>query len=66
LPDVVVLDVVHFQINEHETAQDAVVEDQIDPIVGIVEGDAILPSNKGEAFTQFKQEGLQVVAQARF
>ena len=52
LADVVVLHVVHFQINENEAAEDAVVEDEINPVVGVVQGDAVLPPDEGEAFAQ--------------
>jgi hypothetical protein len=40
-----------------------VVEDEIYPIVRVVESDPVLPSDKGKAFTKFQEEGLEVVAQ---
>lgn len=66
LPDVVVLHVVHFQVNENEAAEDAVVEDEVDPVVGVVQGDAVLSTDEGEAFAQFQKKGLEVVAEPSF
>ena len=39
--DVVVLDIIDFQIDQDEAAEDGVVENEIDPVVGVVEGDAV-------------------------
>ncbi len=66
LPDVVVLDFVDFQINEDEAAEDAVVEDEVHPVVGVVERNPVLTTDEGEAFAEFEQEGLEVVAEAGF
>ncbi len=66
LPDVVMLDFVDFQINENKTAQDAVVENEVHPVVGVVQSDTVLPADEGEAFTKFEKEWLKVVAEARF
>jgi len=45
-----------------------VVENKVHPIVGIVEGDAVLPANESETFTEPKEKGLQLPQQfpARF
>jgi len=66
LADVVVLNLVDFEVDEDEAAEDAVVEDEVHPVVGVVEGDAILSANESEAFAQLQQEGLEVVAEAGF
>jgi hypothetical protein len=62
----VVLDFVHFEIDEDEAAEVAVVEDEIDVIMGVVQRDAVLPPDESEAFAQFQKEGLEVVAEAGF
>ena len=66
LADVVMFDVVDFQIDQDEAAEDAVVEDEIDPVVGVVEGDAVLPADEGEALAEFQEEGLEVIAEESF
>ena len=66
LADVVVFDVVDFQIDEDKIAQDAVVENKIDPVMGVVEGDAVLPADEGETFAKFEEEGLEVIAETGF
>ena len=59
-------DIVDFQIDEDKTTQDAVVENKIDPVMSVVEGDAVLPADEGEAFAKFEEEGLEVIAEAGF
>ena len=49
LADVLMLHILQFQINEHETTQDAVVEHQVHPIVGVVDRNAVLAADKSEA-----------------
>jgi len=49
LADVVVLDVVHLEVDEDEAAEVAVVEDQINTVMGVVQGDAVLSPNEGKA-----------------
>lgn len=53
LADVVVLDFVHFEIDEDEATEVTVVEDEIDVIMGVVQRDAVLPPDESEAFAQF-------------
>ena len=60
------LDFVDFQIDQDEAAQDAVVKDEIHPIMGVIEGDAVLPANESEAFAKFEQKGLEVIAETGF
>jgi hypothetical protein len=48
-----VFNIVDFQVDQDEAAEDAVIENEINPVVGIVEGDAVLPTNEGEALTEF-------------
>ena len=52
--------------NEHEAAQDAVIENQIDLVVVVGEGNAVLPPDEGKTFAQFQQELLQMVAEQGF
>ena len=64
LADVVVLDFFELQIDQNKTAENAVVENQIDAVVGVIDRYPILPTDKGEAFAEFQQEWLEVVANA--
>ena len=64
--NVVVLDFIDLQINEHEAAQDAVIENEVDAVVGVVERDAVLPADEGEALAQFQQKRLKMVAETGF
>jgi len=66
LADVVVLDVGELQIDKDETAEDAVVKDEIDPVVGVIERDAVLPADEGKVFPQLQEERLKVIAEAGF
>jgi len=61
-----VLDVVYFQVDEDEAAKDAVVEDEIDSVMGVVEGNTVLPPDKGEAFSQLQKKRLKVIAEKGF
>ena len=49
LADVVVLDFSQLEVDEHETTENAVVEDQVDSIVSVVDGHPVLPADEGEA-----------------
>lgn len=60
------LDIGDFQINQNEAAEDAMVKDEIDPVMGVIEGDAVLPADEGEAFAKFEQKGLEVIAETGF
>lgn len=66
LANVVVLDFVQFQINQNEAAQDAMVEHEVHPVMGVVDGDAVLPPDEGEAFAKLQEEGLEVIAKKSF
>ena len=66
LPEILMGELAQLEIDEHEAAEQAVVEDEVHPVVGVVEGDAILSANESEAFAQLQQEGLEVVAEAGF
>jgi hypothetical protein len=56
----VVLHIVYFKVDQHKTAEYTVVEYQIDPVVRVVDGDAVLPPDKGKALAQFEQELLEM------
>jgi hypothetical protein len=66
LADVVVFDIVDLEIDKNEAAEDAVVEDEIDAVVGVVQRDAVLSADEGEALANFKEEGLEVIAEECF
>ena len=57
LPDVVMLDFVDFQINKDEAAEDAVVEDEVHPVVSVVEGDAVFLPTKVKPLPSSKRKG---------
>jgi hypothetical protein len=42
-------DLVDLEVNEYEAAQDAVVEDQVNLVVGVIDCYAVLPADEGEA-----------------
>lgn len=54
LPDVVMLHVVQLQVDQHEATQDAVIEDEIDVIVRVVERDSVLPADERESFAELQ------------
>ncbi len=56
-----VLHIVYFKVDQHKTAEYTVVENQIDPVVRVVDGDTILPPDKGKALAQFEQELLEMI-----
>ena len=66
LADVVVLYLINLEVYQHEAAQNAVIKNQINFVVGVVDRYTILAANKGEALAQFQQKLLQVIAQHRF
>ena len=55
-----------LQLDEDVAFQDAVVEDEVDALVGVVDQDLLLPSLKTEAGAHFEDEILQVVADPLF
>ena len=63
LADVMVLDFLELQIDEDEASQDAVIKDEIDAVVGVVDRHTVLAADEGEAFSQFQEKGLEVVAE---
>ena len=63
LADVVVFDIVDLEIDEDEAAEDAMVEDEIDAVVGVVQRDAVLSADEGEALAKLEEEGLEVIAE---
>jgi hypothetical protein len=66
LSNVVVLNLVDFQVDQHEAAQDAVVKNQVHFVMRVADRDPVLPANEGEAFAQLEQELLQVIAEQGF
>jgi hypothetical protein len=59
------VDLAELEVDQDEAAQDAVVEDEIDAVVAVVDGDPLLAPDEGETFAQLQQEGLEMVAQHR-
>ena len=57
------LDLIHLEIDKHKTAQYPMIEHQIDAIMGIVQGYAILAPDKSEALPKFQKELLQMIAE---
>jgi len=48
-----------FQIEGDESAEKAVVEEQVNKILLLPERKPVLPADKAEAVTKFQEEGLQ-------
>ena len=61
LPDVLVLHGVLLQVDEDEALEDAVVEDEINPVMDVVHRDWILAPDECEALAEFEQKRLEVV-----
>lgn len=65
LPDVLVRELAKLQVEEHETAQEPVVEHEVYLEVVLLVGEALLPAHEGVSAPQLKEELLQVVDDAR-
>lgn len=50
-----------FQIDEHETLQEVVVENQVDEIILLAIADSLLTSDKRESFSQFEKKKLETI-----
>ena len=61
LPGVGVGERPELEVDQHVALEDAVVEDQVDEVVVVVEGDALLPRLEAKAAAHLDQKGLQVV-----
>lgn len=59
LPHVGMAQTTQLQVDDDQTAQLAVVEQQIHPVPGLVNAQSSLPPDKSESFAQFKQKVLQ-------
>ena len=59
LADVLVAELLDFQIDQHMALEDAVIEDEIDEAVGVADEDALLAGLETEAVAQFEQEILR-------
>lgn len=55
-----------LEVDQHEAAQDAVIENQVDLVMGVVDRHPILPADKREPLAKLQQEGLEVVAEHGF
>ena len=49
-----------FEIDDHETPEAPVEEEQVDPVPLVADAESSLASDEGEVATQFQQEGLEV------
>ena len=61
LADVLVGELAKLEVDEQEAFQDHVVEDEVDVEVLVLEREALLPGNEGEAFADLEQEMLQLL-----
>lgn len=52
-----------FEINENETLEDRVIEDQVDVKVVAIKGNSLLTGDERKPFVQFQQKRLQVIDQ---
>ena len=53
-------ELVELQVDDQIAAQEPVVEDEVEEVVVAVEGEALLPSLKEEAFAQLQEEFFEV------
>ncbi len=60
LPLVGCLELAELQVDRHQLAQAAVVEQQIEVIILIVHGDPLLPGDEGEITAQFQDKRLEL------
>ena len=61
LADVLVGELADFEVDEDEAFQEVVVEDEVHEEFVILEDDALLAGDEGEAASHFEKEGLEVV-----
>jgi len=61
LAEVLVRERAELEIDEHEAAEQAVVEDEVDVEVIALERHALLPRDEAEAFAQLKEERLEAI-----
>jgi hypothetical protein len=66
LPEVVVGEFVALEIDENIAAQEAVVKNEVDAEVVVVEGEAFLAGFEEKAFTEFEKEGFELVDDGGF
>lgn len=66
LSGVAVTERADFQIEQHVAAQAAVVENEIDAVVLVADGDAKLPRLETEAGAEFEKETLHVIEERGF
>jgi hypothetical protein len=66
LPEVLVGEFVALEIDENIAAQEAVVENEVDAKVVVVEGEAFLAGFEEKAFPEFEQEGFQLANDGGF
>lgn len=59
-------ELVELQVDEHIAAQQAVVEDEIDEEMVLVEGEALLPGLEEKAFAQLQQKLFEPVNDGGF
>ena len=61
LPDILMRKLLCFQVDQNETLEQVVIEDQINVEMGCFRTDTKLASDKGESLAQFQQELLQPI-----
>ena len=60
LPSVGVAEAAYLQIDDHETSQAAVKEQQVHPVPLAADAQPPLPTDEAEVVSQLQEEGLQV------
>jgi hypothetical protein len=58
LPQILMRELSELEIDEHEAAKEAVVEDHVHVEVVSIEREALLPGNEAEALPQLEKERL--------
>ena len=63
LPDIFVFYGTAFQVYKYEAPQNSMIKYQVNVIVCVIDGKAILPFDKSEAFAKFEKKHLHIVYQ---
>src|SRR6185369_10659615 len=66
LPQILMAELVEFEVDDHIAAQQTVVEDEIDEEVVFVEGETLLASLEEKSLAQFQQEVFELVDDGGF
>jgi len=66
LPGVAVPEGTNFEVDEQVAAENPVVENEVEVVVFVADGDAPLPGLETKAGSEFQEEGLEMIEQGLF